>query len=228
MPDLQLSPDGAYYWDGRAWVSTLSHDRLYRWDGNAWVPLPGTMAATAARGPRVPTRQTRPLQIAVIAWYTIQAVWALVIPFYVAGSMRDYVVQVIQEQQARTPDAQPLPANLIPTISSIISVSLVIAAIFGLALAIVAIVGAIRRWTWVFYTVLVLLGLGALSLPFSLVSTPAGPVPLPLNVQLLRWVQFVIGIPGAALFAWMLYAVVKHGPWAMSRPGEPAGRPAVA
>jgi len=58
VPDLQLSPDGAYYWDGTDWVSTLSHDRLYRWDGNAWVPLPGTMAATTARGPRVPTRQT--------------------------------------------------------------------------------------------------------------------------------------------------------------------------
>lgn len=228
MPDLQLSPDGAYYWDGRAWVSTLSHDRLYRWDGGAWVPLPGSMAANAARGPRVPTRQTRQLQIAVIAWYTIQACWAVVIPFYIAGSMRDYVAQVIQEQQARTPDAQPLPANFVPMVSSIISVSLVIGGIFGLALAVVAIIGAIRRWRWLYYTVLVLLGLGALFLPFSLVSAPAGSVPLPLNVQLLRWVQFVTGIPGAALFVWMLVALVRHGPWAMSRPIESAARPALA
>jgi hypothetical protein len=40
VPELQLSPDGAYYWDGKEWVSTISHDRLYRWDGRAWVPLP--------------------------------------------------------------------------------------------------------------------------------------------------------------------------------------------
>jgi hypothetical protein len=88
--------------------------------------------------------------------------------------MRDYVVQAIQEQQARTPSAEPLPPNFIPTISSIITVSLMIAAVFGLAIAIVAIVGAMRRWTWVYYAIVVLLGLGALSLPFSLVSTPAG------------------------------------------------------
>jgi len=228
VPELQLSPDGAYYWDGKEWVSTISHDRLYRWDGRAWVPLPGTLAASTSRGPRLPTRQTRPLQIAVIAWYAIQAAWAVVTPFYVAGSMRDYVVQAIQEQQARTPSAEPLPPNFIPTISSIITVSLVIAAVFGLAIAIVAIVGAMRRWTWVYYAIVVLLGLGALSLPFSLVSTPAGPVPLPLDVQLLRWAQFVIGIPGAALFVWMLFALVRHGPWAMSRQGESAGRPAAA
>jgi hypothetical protein len=176
----------------------------------------------------VPTRQTRPLQTAVVAWYAVQAVWAMVIPFYIAGSMRDYVAQVIQEQQARTPDAQPLPPDFIPTLNSIISVSLVIGGIIGLAIAVVAIVGAIKRWTWMFYAILVLLGLGALSLPFSLLPTPtpAGTVPLPLNVQLLRWVQFVVGVPGAALFVWMLYAVVRHGPWAMSR--EPAGRPSVA
>jgi len=68
VPELQLSPDGAYYWDGKEWVSTISHDRLYRWDGRAWVPLPGTLAASTSRGPRLPTRQTRPLQIAVIEY----------------------------------------------------------------------------------------------------------------------------------------------------------------
>jgi len=226
VPDLQLSPDGAYYWDGKAWVSTLSRDGLYRWNGNSWVPLPGTIGPAVARGSRVPTRHTRPLQIAVIAWYAIQAVWAVVIPFYVAGSMRDYVVQVIQEQQARTPDAQPLPPDLIPTLSSIVSISLVIAGVFGLAIAVIAIVGAIKRWTWVFYAVIVLLGFGAISLPFSLAPTPVAPVPLPLSIQLLRWVQFVLGIPGAALFVWMLIAVVRHGPWGMAR--EPLGRPVAA
>ena len=174
----------------------------------------------------MPTRQTRPLQIAVIAWYTIQAVWAIVIPFYVAGPMRDYVAQVIQEQQARTPDARPLPPDFIPTLNSIVTISLVVAAVFGLVIALIAIVGAMRRWTWVYYAVVVLLGLGALSLPFSLAPTPVGPVPLPLTVQLLRWVQFVLGLPGAALFVWMLIALVRHGPWAMSR--TPAGRPAAA
>ncbi len=74
-----------------------------------------------------------------------------------------------------------------------------------------------------YYAVVVLLGLGALSLPFSLVSTPPGTVPLPLQIQLLKWAQFVIGLGGAALFVWMLFALVRHGPWAMSRtaPAQP-------
>ena len=33
---LRMSPDGMYYWDGQAWVSTLSHDGRSRWNGQAW------------------------------------------------------------------------------------------------------------------------------------------------------------------------------------------------
>ena len=34
-----LSWDGMHYWDGRAWVSTLSPDGRYRWDGRSWMPV---------------------------------------------------------------------------------------------------------------------------------------------------------------------------------------------
>lgn len=34
----QLSPDGAYYWDGAQWVTTLSKDGAHRWNGTAWIP----------------------------------------------------------------------------------------------------------------------------------------------------------------------------------------------
>lgn len=43
----QISPDGAYYWDGQQWVSTLSHDGAHRWNGSAWVPAGGVAAPGA-------------------------------------------------------------------------------------------------------------------------------------------------------------------------------------
>jgi len=61
-----------YYWDGQRWVSTLSPDGRHRWNGSAWEPLavPAYVPAyQPARPPRQPTSWTRPLQIAVIAWY---------------------------------------------------------------------------------------------------------------------------------------------------------------
>jgi cytochrome bd-type quinol oxidase subunit 2 len=33
----QLSPDRNYYWDGRAWISSISPDGMYRWDGARWI-----------------------------------------------------------------------------------------------------------------------------------------------------------------------------------------------
>src|SRR5579871_2538613 len=35
----QISPDGAYYWDGQQWVTTLSKDGAHRWNGSTWVPV---------------------------------------------------------------------------------------------------------------------------------------------------------------------------------------------
>jgi hypothetical protein len=47
----QLSPDGAYYWDGAQWVTTLSKDGAHRWNGSAWIPAGGP---TAPAGPPSP------------------------------------------------------------------------------------------------------------------------------------------------------------------------------
>jgi len=35
----QLSPDGANYWNGTAWLSTLAPDTKTRWNGTAWSPV---------------------------------------------------------------------------------------------------------------------------------------------------------------------------------------------
>ena len=41
-PELREQPrtsvDGAWWWDGRRWVSTSTPDGLWQWDGTRWRP----------------------------------------------------------------------------------------------------------------------------------------------------------------------------------------------
>jgi hypothetical protein len=166
----------------------------------------------------MPTDWTRPLQYAVVAWYLLNAAWSIAAPFLLAGPMSDYLSQVFQRNAQLNPDVPPPPADVLATIDSFLTVGLAIGAAVGVAIAVVAVIGAIRRWTWVFYAVLVLLGLQAASFPFTVISafTPStfSPVQLPVAATA---ASVAFGIPAIALFAWMLVAALRRGPWAMSR-----------
>ena len=166
----------------------------------------------------MPTGWTKPLQYSVVAWYVIYAIWAVAGPFLLAGPLADYVNQVIQQQAALNPDTPPPPADVLSTINSIITVALGVGAAIGVAISAVAIIGALRRWTWVFYAVLVLLGLQTVSFPFTLISafTSSAISPMKLPVAMTA-VSVALAIPAVALFAWMAVAAFRRGPWAMTR-----------
>jgi len=240
MAELRLSDDGLYYWDGRQWISTLSPDGRWRWNGSAWVPTtttgaPGFAAYPSYQQPataRVPTAWTKPMQYAVAAWYALSGIYALSLPFWMSGTMSQIINQSIQRSTAQNPEVSPPPVEVISTMTTMMSGFLWIGAIFGVAISVVVIIGALNRWTWMFYVVLVLLGLGAISLPFNIVgavagSTPLNPYSLPVWVT---WLSVALGIPSTALFIWMLVAVIRHGPWAMTRrvesPGQASPAPA--
>jgi hypothetical protein len=96
-----------------------------------------------------------------------------------------------------------------------------VAAVFGSVICGVAIIGALNRWTWVYYVVLVLLGLSTISIPLNLLTTASGSaissmsgLSMPLWIY---WIGILFSVPAAALFVWMLVAQIKHGPWAMRR-----------
>ena len=40
-----IAPDGAHYWSGAGWESTLSTDGNWRWDGTGWRPAERDIAA---------------------------------------------------------------------------------------------------------------------------------------------------------------------------------------
>lgn len=167
---------------------------------------------------REPSGWTKPLQYSVVAWYVLNAIWAVATPFIMAGAISDYVNQAIQQNATLNPDVPPPPADVIATINSVITVFLGIAAAVGVAISAVAIIGALKRWTWAFYAVLVLLGLQTISFPFTLISafttSALSPMKLPFA---LTATSIAFGVPAIALFAWMMVAAFRRGPWAMTR-----------
>ena len=221
MSDLRLSADGLYYWDGQKWVSTLSPDGRFRWNGNAWVPIagippPGYVQYQQPHSVHIPTSWTRPMQIAVAAWYVLSGIYALSLPFWLSDTMTRAMNQSFQRQVQLNPGATPPPPEFINAVTSAMSGVLWVSAIIGAVICGVAVIGAWKRWTWIFWVILILMGLGAVSLPFNLASALVGTrysssFGMP---SWSVWLSVVYGIPGAALFAWMLIALIRYGPWA--------------
>ena len=222
---MRLSPDGMYYWDGQQWLSTLSHDGRSRWNGSVWVP---TVQSGSAAGhqpapgiARQPTSWTRPLQYAVAGWYALSALYTLTTPFWMGGPMTQAINQSIQRQQQLQPTASQLPPGFTETMSSLVAVGLWVSAVIGVAICVVVGVGAWKRWTWMYYVVLVLLGFSTISLPLNIITVFAGPAVSAAQGFSLPswtyWVSVVLSIPAAALFVWMLVALIRRGPWAMAK-----------
>lgn len=213
-----MSEDGLYYWDGAQWVTTMSHDGRSRWNGSTWVPV-GTAPPIAyfqlQRKAREATGWTKPLQYTVAGWYLLQALYGIAVPFVMSGPMTDYMKQAMQRSAELAPNAPPPPVELMTTI---VTLSLAFGAVVTSIICTLAIVGALRRWTWAYYAVCVLLGFQTLTFPFTLLSafstSAFSPIKLPVELTI---ASVVFGIPAVALFVWMLVAAIKRGPWGMRR-----------
>lgn len=218
-----------YYWDGAAWVSAVSPDGRYRWNGTAWVPMPWAPAATYPYGPaqpmrRQPTSWTRPLQYAVAGWYAISALVSVTLPFWMGGQLSQIMRAAIQRQQEQNPNLQPPPQSFYDAMNSMMTGMLWVAAIFAFSVAVVVIIGALQRWTWLYYAVLVLLGLGVVSGPADLVNFASGSYSASYGYSPPSWL-YGVGIaswfPSTALFVLMLVALIKRGPWGMVKVASP-------
>jgi len=213
-----------YYWDGQQWASTLSPDGRFRWNGSTWEPVP-TMAYPAPYYPgsasqREPTSWTQPLQIAVVARYVASGLYGLALPFWMQGYTSAVMQRSLAQQQQAYPPGQAPPPGFTDMMNSIVTGSIWIGTVIGLALAVVAIVGAVKRWTWAYYLILVLLGFTLLGTMFNLINLAAGGALTsrqPQPPELTRLAAYIFGAIDTVLFVWMLIAVVRRGPWAMKR-----------
>lgn len=232
MSEQRLSADGLYYWDGKRWVTTLSPDGRSRWDGSRWVPLPPAIAPAAPmyrpvpmqyaapRPPRVPTSWTKPLQYTVAGAFALYALYTLSVPLWLTGAMNDYARRIALQQAAQAPEIYPNPEQYANTMVTIVNVAVWIGVVVAAAIAAVVIVGALKRWTWMFYVVLALFALTVIGLPFSIANV-AGLTPSFGQVQppeAANWASIVFGVVAIGLGAWILIALITRGPWGMRRP----------
>jgi hypothetical protein len=157
----------------------------------------------------------------VAGWYAVSALYTLTTPFWMGGPMTQAINQSIQRQEQLQPAASQPPPGFTEVMTSVLGVALWVSAVIGVAICVVVIVGAFKRWTWMYYVVLVLLGFSTISLPLNIITIFVGPslsaaqgFSLPSWTY---WISVVLSIPAAALFVWMLIALIKRGPWAMTR-----------
>jgi hypothetical protein len=215
-----------YYWDGQAWRSTMSPDGRFRWDGTAWTPVSSMLATPYGlpRATREPTSWTRPLQYAVIAWYVWSILFSLSEPFWAGGMMSNIFNQSFQRQQQLNPEVSPPPAELVNAMTSLMTVSMWVTVVIYAAVFAVIIAGAWNRWVWMYYVVLVLLGLTSVLLPVQIIDAFIAPSlgsAMGLNMTMPSWLYPVAlgtGVLAVGLFVWMLVGLIKRGPWAMRRP----------
>jgi hypothetical protein len=223
----RFSPDGMYYWDGAQWMSTLSHDGRFRWDGRSWVPLQGFayVHGPETRPSRVPTSWTRPLQYAIAVYYALAALYTVTLPFTMSGVVTQAFNQSLQRQQSLYPNATPPPPGFTDAMTSMMNGIFWFAAVVGFGICLVGVIAALRRWTWAYYVILVLLGLGVIGLPVDVIDLFAGSALSGLSgFSAPSWIYVVgigAGLIDTALFIWMLVALVKRGPWGTSRVAPP-------
>ncbi len=183
-------------------VGQVSADGQFRWDGQQWVPIP--------RGQREPTPWTRPMQLAVAGFFVLESLFSILTSALYIN--HDTMLRVLQAQNTQVPQGTDM--NTVVTYSIVFAWIVVV--VFA-ALELLCALGSYLGWRWIFYAVLVLLGLGAIG-----AVTNLGTFQHPDTSPVPTWgvaVSELLSLVGVALFVWMLIGVIRYGPWAMKRPG---------
>ena len=184
-------------------VGQVSADGQFRWDGQQWVPIP--------RGEREPTPWTRPMQLGVVAFFVIEVLFSIITSALFIN--HDSMLKVLQAQGTSIPQGTD--------INTVVNISIVFAWIVtGIiaAIEVVAAVGSYLQWRWMFWVVLVLLGLGSIGAVTNL-NTFAHPQTSPVPTWGVA-ISELLAIVSLGLFIWMLIGAIRYGPWAMKKPGS--------
>jgi len=176
----------------------------------------------ATRTVRTPTSWTRPLQIAVIALAAGQILYSVSYPYWVASAWNWWgsIVSSGSPQVHWWGWPLPPPGSLRDVLPALLDT-------FGgpvltVAIAVAMIVAAIRRWSWAFLAIGVLLALYGLFRAYNLLVNvilfPALPPP-PWGPVLMPDVGFeaVFGLAALVLVLFVIVALATRGPWGMRK-----------
>ena len=210
------SPDRRYWWTGTQWQLAVSSDGMWWFDGQRWVPNP----LGRPRRRRVETEWTRPLQAAVIVLLVLSLV-----PFVVGALI---VASIHPSAMVGPPGAPPeYAAQMAARFHAFMVATLVLQGLVFLAWGVLTVIGTLKRWTWMFWVTLVLVGLsilmGAIGLLIGVLVGSAGLLPTtpPPGFRVPQRPPLVITAIGptvellrVALFVGMLVIGIRIGPWA--------------
>jgi hypothetical protein len=163
------------------------------------------------------TSWTKPLQYAVGGLAAVTAVWYAALPFWVTGLTSDEVRRRALQAAAANPGLYPDPSQYADRVATFSDILIGAVSIVYVAIAIVVLIGAMRRWTWMHYAVLVLLAILVLGLPATLASLLGISTAAPAmggSLVVVQWASVALGVVSTVLFAWMLVALLRRGPWA--------------
>lgn len=149
------------------------------------------------------------MQLAVAGYFVVQAFFSLVTSAVYIN--HDSMLRALQAQGTKIPEGADI--NTVVSISIFFAIAVVIVIA---ALGLLAALGSYLGWRWMFWVVLVLLGLDAITAlsDVQYFSKPdASPIPT-WGVALSE----VFALVGVGLFVWLLIAGIKFGPWAMKKP----------
>src|SRR5260370_25320751 len=131
-----------------------------------------------------------------------------------SGVMTQAFNQSFQRQAQLNPNVSPPPPEFVSSMTSMMSGFLLSAAVIGAAICAVIVIGALMRWTWMFWVVLVFLGLCTLGLPINLFSALAGSTYPGSLYGLPSWTYLLsvaVGIPVWMFFHGSLGALYRTG-----------------
>lgn len=152
------------------------------------------------------------MKLAVAAFLTVQAIFSVVGTVIFVN--HDSLLRVMQAQGS----LNNLPAGT--DVNNIVNIGLVFAYGFVVLIALIflfAAVGSYLGWRWMFWVVLVVLGLSSIGVITNLVS-----IGNPNATETPVWALIVdelFSLIALGLFVWMLIAAITRGPWAMKRVG---------
>jgi hypothetical protein len=150
------------------------------------------------------------MQLAAAALFVLEAVSSVVISLLFLN--HDNMLRALRAQGTQFPQGTSIDTVVNLAIAFGIGV-----VIFFAVLELVAAAGSFLGWRWMFWAALVLFGLGGLT-TFTNLSSLLKPDTSPVPVAGVLFSELE-GILSLAMFVWMLVAVIKHGPWAMRKPG---------